>query len=123
MYILRGGRLMERVYPGVPLMIDHTQVDVLVKASRLLNDQTTNAAIRPWLTLCWEPDSRVVVFSLLSERNTDQKTVEAVICAVFSHTKKHHRSDVPQKTTVGNKTHNLTHQCHKIREEDSTTPE
>src|SRR5258708_22962080 len=107
MYILRGGRLMERVYPGVPLMIDHTQVDVLVKASRLLNDQTTNAAIRPWLTLCWEPDSRVVVFSLLSERNPDQKTVEAVIRGVISHPENHHRRHVTPKTTVGNQTYNL----------------
>src|SRR5258708_34253070 len=105
MYILRGGRLMERVYPGVPLMINHTQVDVLVKASRLLNDQTTNAAIRPWLTLCWEPDSRVVVFSLLSESNPDQKTVEPVIFPVLSHTEKHHRSVVPHDTTLGNTTY------------------
>jgi putative transposase len=65
--------------PQIIYEIDHTQIDVLAKDIRPPKYQTKSGEIRPWLTLCIERRSRLIMAAILSYDRPDQYTVAAAI--------------------------------------------
>ena len=59
--------------------LDHTQVDVLVEDIRPEHLRTKSGEIRPWLTLCIDRRSRLVMAAIFSYDRPDRHTVAAAI--------------------------------------------
>ena len=59
--------------------IDHTLVDVLVKDTRSEHLRAPSQQIRPWLTLCLEQRSRLIMAAMFSFDRPDRHTVAATL--------------------------------------------
>jgi Mu transposase, C-terminal len=70
---------LEELNPQIILEIDHTQIDVLAKDIRPPKYRTKSGEIRPWLTLCLERRSRLIMAAIFSYDRPDQYTVAAAI--------------------------------------------
>ncbi len=74
-----GMTYLDILNPQIILEIDHTQIDVLAKDIRPPKYQTKSGEIRPWLTLCVERRSRLIMAAIFSYDRPDQYTVAAAI--------------------------------------------
>ena len=66
-------------FEQVVYQIDHTQIDVLVKDLRSPKFQTPTGEIRPWLTLCIDSQSRLVMAARFGYDRPDRFVVAAAI--------------------------------------------
>src|SRR5260221_1663951 len=81
--------------------MDHTLVDALVKDNlRAPHLRTPSEEIRPWLTLCIEQRSRLVMAALFSYDRPDRHTVAAVIREAVLRTEEKPYGGVPNEIWV-----------------------
>jgi putative transposase len=66
-------------YRGVTYQIDHTRVDVLVRDIRRGNARSKSGVVRPWLTLCIDSRSRLIVAAIFGYDQPNRHTVAAVL--------------------------------------------
>jgi len=77
--ITYGMAFLEEGNPQIIFEIDHTQIDVLAKDVRPPKYRTKSGEIRPWLTLCIERRSRLIMAAIFGYDRPDQYTVAAAI--------------------------------------------
>lgn len=77
--ITYGLGYLDEVNPQIIFEIDHTQVDVLAIDQRAEKYRTKSGEIRPWLTLCLERRSRLIMAAIFGYDRPDQYTVAAAI--------------------------------------------
>jgi transposase len=66
-------------FEQIVYQIDHTQIDVLVKDIRSPKYRTPTGEIRPWLTLCMDSQSRLVMAARFGYDRPDRFVVAAAI--------------------------------------------
>ena len=94
--------------------IDHTLVDVLVKDLRSAHYRTKSGEIRPWLTLCIDSRSRLVMAAIFGYDHPDRYTVATAIRdAVLTSAQKLY-GGIPHEIWVDNGKELLAHHVHQL---------
>lgn len=94
--------------------IDHTLVDVLVKDLRSATYRTKSGEIRPWLTLCIDSRSRLVMAAVFGYDHPDRYTVATAIRdAVLTSDQKLY-GGIPHELWVDNGKELLAHHVHQL---------
>jgi putative transposase len=98
----------------VVYQIDHTPVDVLVKDLRSESYRTKSGEVRPWLTLCIDSRSRIVMAAIFGYDRPDRYAVAAAIrdAVLISDTKRH--GGTPHEIWVDNGHELLSHHVHQL---------
>jgi putative transposase len=94
--------------------IDHTPVDVLVKDLRSETYRTKSGEVRPWLTICIDSRSRVVMAAVFGYDRPDRYAVAAAIrdAVLTSDTKQY--GGTPHEIWVDNGHELLSHHVHQL---------
>ena len=100
--------------PQVILEIDHTQIDVLAKDIRPEKIRAKSGEIRPWLTLCLERRSRLIMAAIFGYDRPDQYTVAAAIREAILVTDDKPYGGVPDIILVDNGKELLSHHIQHI---------
>jgi putative transposase len=87
-------------YNGLTYEIDHTLIDVLVKDKRNEKARTKSGVVRPWITLCIEANSRVIVAAIFSYDRPDRFTVSAAIHQALLRDQRSPVGGIPQRIDV-----------------------
>jgi putative transposase len=105
---------LEEWNPQIIFEIDHTQIDVLAKDIRPPKYRTKSGEIRPWLTLCLERRSRLIMAAIFSYDRPDQYTVAAAIRAAILVTDDKPYGGLPDVILVDNGKELLSHHIQHI---------
>jgi hypothetical protein len=92
-----SGKMKHR---GVTYQIDHTRVDVLVRDIRKGHARSKSGVIRPWLTLCLESRSRLVVAAMFGYDQPNRHTVAAVLRDALLTSDEKPRGGIPRQVRV-----------------------
>jgi putative transposase len=88
--------------PRIIYEIDHTLVDVLVKDLRSEKYRTASGEVRPWITLCIDRRSRLIMAAIFSYDKPDRHTVAAAIRDAVLITEHKPYGGVPDEIWVDN---------------------
>jgi putative transposase len=101
----------------ISYQIDHTLVDVLVKDLRSEHLQTPSKMIRPWLTLCIDSRSRLVMAAVFAYDRPDRHTVATAIreAVLVSDSKPY--GGIPHELWVDNGKELLSHHVEQLTQE------
>jgi putative transposase len=101
----------------ISYQIDNTLVDVLVKDIRSEQLQTASKMIRPWLTLCIDSRSRLVVAAVFGYDRPDRHTIATAIreAVLVSDSKPY--GGIPHEIWVDNGKEFLSHHIEQITQE------
>ena len=100
----------------ITYQIDHTPMDVLVKDLRSEPYRTKSGEVRPWLTLCIDSRSRLVMAAVFGYDHPDRYTVAAAIreAVLTSDTKRY--GGKPHEIWVDNGHELLSHHVYQLTE-------
>ena len=101
----------------ISYQIDHTLVDVLVKDLRSEHLQTASKMVRPWLTLCIDSRSRLVMAAVFAYDRPDRHTVAIAIreAVLVSDSKPY--GGIPHELWVDNGKELLSHHVEQLTQE------
>lgn len=112
--ITYGMAYLDILDPQVIFEIDHTQIDVLAKDIRPEKIRAKSGEIRPWLTLCLERRSRLIMAAIFGYDRPDQYTVAAAIREAILVTDGKPYGGVPDIILVDNGKELLSHHIQHI---------
>jgi putative transposase len=99
----------------ISYQIDHTQVDVLVKDLR--KHKKKSGEIRPWLTLCIDSRSRLVMSAIFGYDRPDRHTVAAVIRDAVLTSEQKPYGGIPHEIWVDHGKELLSNHVYQLTEE------
>jgi putative transposase len=105
---------LEERNPQIIFEIDHTQIDILAKDVRPPKYRTKSGEIRPWLTLCIERRSRLIMAAIFGYDRPDQYTVAAAIREAILVSEDKPYGGVPDIILVDNGKELLSHHIQHI---------
>lgn len=88
------------IISGVCYQLDSTMVDVLVKDLRSPQNQRKSKMVRPWLTLCLDAESRLVVAARFSYDRPDRFIIAATIREALLQTPEYPYGGIPEEVRV-----------------------
>lgn len=97
--------------------LDHTLVDVMVKDIRPKHLRTKSGEIRPWLTLCIDRRSRLVMAAIFGYDKPDRHTVAAAIREAVLLSEEKPYGGVPNEIWVDRGKELLAHHIHSLTQE------
>lgn len=101
----------------ISYQIDHNLVDVLVIDQRSESCRTQSGMVRPWLTLCIDSRSRVVMAAIFSYDRPDRHTVAAAIREAILLSEEKPYGGIPHEIRVDNGYELLSHHVHQLTQE------
>jgi putative transposase len=101
----------------ISYLIDHTPVDMLVKDNREKKYQTKSKEARPYLTVCIDARSRLVMSAIFAYDRPDRHTVAAVIRDAVLLSDKKTYGGIPDEIWVDNGKELLSHHIYQLTEE------
>jgi putative transposase len=101
----------------ISYQIDHTLVDVLVQDLRSEHLQTPSKMIRPWLTLCIDSRSRLVMAAVFAYDRPDRHTVATAIREAVLVSESKPYGGIPHEIWVDNGKELLSHHVEQLTQE------